>query len=123
MSGGAFAMIPRAVLTNRQIGHAAIVLYGILGTYANSEFECWPSQETLRRDMGVKDARSIRFGLAELEDAGLIQRRARIGQKGLRVGTQLTREEMLQSTVGAPAATARSCAATACGSIIGRGAR
>lgn len=87
MSGGAFAMIPRAVLTNRQIGHAAIVLYGILGTYANSEFECWPSQETLRRDMGVKDARSIRFGLAELEDAGLIQRRARIGQKGLRVGT------------------------------------
>jgi hypothetical protein len=74
LEGSAFGMVPFAILTDTNLGHASVRLYGILAAYANRVFECWPSKETLAKDMGVKDARSIRYALQELEQAGYIER-------------------------------------------------
>jgi hypothetical protein len=87
MAGGPFAIIPRQVLTNHEIGYQAICLYGILATYANSDLECWPSQETLAADLGVKDPRSVRYGVDALDRAGYIEREPRFNDAGMRNGT------------------------------------
>jgi hypothetical protein len=86
MNGSAFGMVPFQVLTDTDLGHAAVRLYGILAAYANRVFECWPSQETLAKDMGVKDARNVRTVLKELEEAGYIERVLRHNGDGMRAG-------------------------------------
>ena len=85
--GTLFGMVPRVVLIDRSIGYAAKCLYGILATYANTTGACWPSRETLMADMGVKEGRTIRAGLKELEDAGYIEREQRFAENGVQLGS------------------------------------
>lgn len=87
MTGATFGMVPFAILTNANLGHAAVRLYGILTAYANRAraFEAWPSQRTLARDMGAKDVRSVRYALDQLEAAGCIER-TRLLVNGMRAG-------------------------------------
>lgn len=86
MEGSCFGMVPRAVLTDQSLGHAAVRLYGVLASYANQRFECWPSQDTLRTDLGLSDVRGVRTLIGQLEAAGYLVRRARFGANGVQVG-------------------------------------
>lgn len=86
MEGSCFGMVPRAVLTDQSLGHAAVRLYGVLASYANQRFECWPSQDTLRSDLGLSDVRGVRTLIGQLEAAGYLVRRARFGANGVQVG-------------------------------------
>ena len=47
-------------------------LYMVLASYANSERECWPSQQTLARNLGVSD-RTVRKALKQATTAGLLE--------------------------------------------------
>ena len=86
MEGSCFGMVPRAVLTDQSLGHAAVRLYGVLASYANQRFECWPSQDTLRADLGLSDVRGVRTLIGHLEAAGYLVRRPRFGANGIQVG-------------------------------------
>ena len=81
-----FGMVPRQLITDRKIGHAAKTLYAALATYANADGECWPSHETLCNDLGIKDSRTLRVGLKELEEGGYIVRAARRSKDGMQIG-------------------------------------
>jgi hypothetical protein len=65
-----FVQVPLEVLEAR-ISSSALKLYLTLLKYARQSNECWPSQQTLGRDMNLK-ARRIADLLKELEKASLI---------------------------------------------------
>src|SRR6476661_5913635 len=65
-----FVQVPLEVL-EAKISTSAMKLYLVLLKYARQSNECWPSQQTLGRDMNLK-ARRIADLLKELENAALI---------------------------------------------------
>src|SRR3954452_13901868 len=65
-----FVQVPLEVL-EANISTSAMKLYLILLKYTRQSNECWPSQQTLARDMNLK-ARRIADLLKELENASLI---------------------------------------------------
>ena len=66
-----FAQVPNAVLRDAKLSHAAVRLYALLLSYAWSENECWPGQDTLADAMGCT-ARTVYSTLNELREAKLI---------------------------------------------------
>src|SRR6478672_7221296 len=65
-----FVQVPLDIL-EAGISSSALKLYLILLKYARQSNECWPSQQTLGRDMNLK-ARRIADLLKELEKESLI---------------------------------------------------
>ncbi|MDA1316170.1 MAG: helix-turn-helix domain-containing protein [Acidobacteria bacterium] len=71
--------VPTGVLPLKEICPAAKLLYGQLGRYAGKDGQCFPSQATLAKDLGISD-RQVRNLLGDLEREGFI----RTVQQGLR---------------------------------------
>lgn len=86
MSGTAFGMCPRSVITDRKLGNAAVRLYALLTTYANADGECWPSQTTLANDLGLTSRRMVVRLMADLQAAGHVQSSFRKDEFGRRAG-------------------------------------
>lgn len=86
MSGAAFGMCPRSVITDRKLGNAAVRLYALLTTYANADGECWPSQTTLANDLGLTSRRMVVRLMADLQAAGHVQSSFRKDEFGRRSG-------------------------------------
>lgn len=70
---GTYGIIPREVLTDRALPPMAVVTYGVLALFANSQGRCWPSVGTLAELIG-SDRRDVQRWLRLLEDAGHLQR-------------------------------------------------
>jgi len=87
MPASAFGVVPRAVLLDQQLGHAALRLYALLATYADERFECHPTADQLRTDMGLGDVRNVRALLSQLEACGYLERRPRFGANGVQLGS------------------------------------
>lgn len=60
-----------------------------LANYADSDFECWPSQKTLTFDTGLSE-RTIRTAMGSLEGAGLISRERQNRPNGSRTSDLIT---------------------------------
>lgn len=54
-------------------------VYSLLATYADKEGECWPSVETIAKDLGIHP-RNVQKHLANLEEQGWIKRNYRKDQ-------------------------------------------
>jgi hypothetical protein len=87
MPTAAFGVVPRAVLLDQQLGHAALRLYALLATYADERFEAHPTTDQLRADMGLSDVRNIRALLSQLEAGGHLERTPRFGANGVQMGS------------------------------------
>ena len=61
----------------------------VLANYANTDCQCWPSQETLAEDTELSE-RTIITALKELEVGGLIQREQRRDKGGHRLSDLIT---------------------------------
>lgn len=66
-----FTMIPNVLLSECQLSTPARLLLCVLFKYSFQKDYCWPSQETLGKDIGCT-SRHIRNLLKELEEAELI---------------------------------------------------
>lgn len=66
-----FTMVPNALLSESQLSVPARFLLCVLFKYSYQKDYCWPSQETLGKDLGYS-ARHIRNLLKELEREELI---------------------------------------------------
>ncbi len=80
---GLFIQVPLELLETN-ISPSALKLYMMLLKYARQSQECWPSHQTLARDMNLKSRRIANL-LKELDEAGLIKvvSRASQGQSNL----------------------------------------
>ena len=61
----------------------------MLANYADSDGQCWPSQEMLGAATELTD-RTVRTALKELEEKGLIARQHRCGAGGVRISDLIT---------------------------------
>lgn len=68
---GGFTAVPNRVLTNTELILAARMVHAMLLKYAWQDDFCWPAQQRLGRDLGLKD-RMVRYYLEELRKARLI---------------------------------------------------
>ena len=68
---GGFTAIPNRILENTDISLGARMTYAMLLKYAWQKDFCWPAQERLGLDLGLKSGR-IRYHLDELRKAELI---------------------------------------------------
>lgn len=100
MSGTAFGMCPRSVITDRKLGNAAVRLYALLTTYANADGECWPSQTTLANDLGLTSRRMVVRLMADLQAAGHVQSSFRKDEFGRRSGCVYRLCEMARQSPG-----------------------
>lgn len=66
-----FTMIPNVLLSECQLSIPARLLLCVLFKYSFQKDYCWPSQETLGKDLG-RTPRHVRNLLKELENTGLI---------------------------------------------------
>lgn len=72
-SGGvSFGMMQTDIARDPTLPVLVKALYAVLATYANADRECWPSQETLARALGVTD-RTVRKAVKQGEAAGLFE--------------------------------------------------
>lgn len=72
-SGGvSFGMTQTDIARDPTLPVLVKALYAVLATYANAARECWPSQETLARALGVTD-RTVRKAVKQGEAAGLFE--------------------------------------------------
>ncbi len=68
---GGFTSIPNRILENTNISLSARMTYAMLLKYAWHKDFCWPAQERLGSDLGLKP-RMIRYHLDELRKAELV---------------------------------------------------
>jgi hypothetical protein len=68
---GGFTAIPNRILENTDISLGARMTYAMLLKYAWQKDFCWPAQERLGLDLGLK-SRMIRYHLDELRKAELV---------------------------------------------------
>jgi hypothetical protein len=68
---GLFVMIPLQILHDGSLSHAAKLVYGRLRLFAGRDGRCYPSQETLAREVCLHE-RELRNLLSELRAAGWI---------------------------------------------------
>jgi|GEM_PF-3250630 len=66
-----FIQVPEEIVLNKVVSSSALHLYIILLRYARQSGYCWPSQETLAKDIG-RSIRQVRTLLNILEQRGLI---------------------------------------------------
>ena len=78
-----------AALDVHDIGPTRKWLLIVLANYANTDCQCWPSQETLAEDTELSE-RTIITALKELEVGGLIQREQRRDKGGHRLSDLIT---------------------------------
>lgn len=74
MKKKSFTALPTYLLRDWRVSRDARLLMGILRSYAMNKNQCWPSCETLCRDMGCSRSQLYRY-LKELVDARWIERR------------------------------------------------
>ncbi len=70
--GPSFVMVPMSLLGQKRLGPNAKLLYARLRLYAAKDGVCYPSHETLAKNLGLT-SRRIRAITAELQKCGLIQ--------------------------------------------------
>ncbi len=68
---GGFTALPNRVLRNGSLSLGARMTYAMLLNYAWQKDFCWPAQQQLGRDLGLKP-RMIRYHLDELRRSGLV---------------------------------------------------
>jgi DNA-binding transcriptional MocR family regulator len=71
------ATIDRAVDASQGIGDVGRAVYQAIASYALSEAVCWPSQQTIADDLGIKRVRVSR-AVGRLERAGWLSKSARL---------------------------------------------
>jgi DNA-binding MarR family transcriptional regulator len=77
-TGWTFAQVPIWLLCNHDISDGAKVLFAYLKYRQGTDAACWPSKETMARDLGIsKDTVTRR--IRELDDATYIKRHIRAG--------------------------------------------
>jgi hypothetical protein len=70
------SFVPDVILANRRLSCGAKLLWARLARYAGSNGACFPSTQTLGRDLGCS-ARQVQRHVAELVEAGFIQAKQR----------------------------------------------
>ena len=76
-----FAIIPEALLYDKQLSANAVRLYGILNRYANNQGKAWPSRKTLADQMALSVA-TVDRAKEELESAGWLTVEHRLSTSG-----------------------------------------
>ena len=76
-----FGLVHRDVLTRCGGSFGALAVYSALASYVDSEGSCWPSQETLATDTGLR-VRSVQRAISKLEGQGLLSRERRFYENG-----------------------------------------
>jgi hypothetical protein len=71
-------VIPVAIFLNKDLSHAAKLMYGRLLYYAGKDGKCYPLVGTLAKELGIT-RRQARSCLRELEQAEFIKRNYRVG--------------------------------------------
>ncbi len=100
-----FVQVPLEVLESN-ISPSALKLYLMLLKYARQAQECWPSHQTLARNMSLKPRRIANL-LKELDEAGLVTvgSRAREGQSNLYRLHKAVRKDVDKSPTALPETT------------------
>lgn len=88
-----FGIVATKVMRDPRLSTSAKALYAVLCTYADDEGVCYPSNETLARDLGVT-TRTVQTLLAELNAAGVTVREERYAE-----GRQINSVTRLTDTV------------------------
>ena len=68
-------------LFKRDLSHRAVSIYLYLANMANENNECWPAIPTIAKELKISQS-TIRRGLQDLRDAGLIDTEQRYRKKG-----------------------------------------
>lgn len=77
-----FTGMPNLVLLDANLSTAARMVYLGLSYFAREKDECFPGQEKFAETMGIS-SRTMRKGLRELEEAGLLQSKRRRGRSNI----------------------------------------
>ncbi len=72
-----YTKIPNEILSVCRFSLSARLLYCILLKYCGQKDHCWPSQNTLAKEMGYKSPRRIRSVLGELERGDMVSKKRR----------------------------------------------
>ena len=83
LSGWDFAQVPAALLLDNSVRDGAKTLFAYLVWRQGQNEKAWPSVETMRKDIGVKSARTIQAYVGALESAGWLTVRSRRGSSNL----------------------------------------
>lgn len=70
---GAYIVIPARVFFDQQLPPRAVLFYGLISCMANFKGFCWAKNATLMRYLGVKEDKSVRRWLRQLQDLGYIR--------------------------------------------------
>src|SRR4051812_31523018 len=84
---GSYALIPAEVVTDSNLGAAALRAFGLLALYADRDGVCWPSRKQLAELAGVTP-HAITVAINELVARGHVQRLAEMTVGGARVRTR-----------------------------------
>lgn len=85
----AFGVLSKNVAKNPDLSASAKGLYALLCAYADDDGVCWPSNETLAKEMGGVTERAVQKWLTELSEAGVLVREPRFEDN--RQTTSITR--------------------------------
>jgi hypothetical protein len=83
LSGWTYAQVPAALLLDHAVRDGAKTLFAYLVWRQGQNEKAWPSVETMRKDIGVKSARTIQAYVGALESAGWLTVRSRRGSSNL----------------------------------------
>lgn len=68
-------------LYRMDLPHRAVAVYTYLSDRANTEDQCWPSVNTISKDIKLSPA-TVRRGIKDLRNAKLIETQQRYREKG-----------------------------------------
>lgn len=68
-------------LFKRDLSHRAVSIYLYLANMADENNECWPAIPTIARDLKLSQS-TVRRGLQDLRDAGLVETEQRYRESG-----------------------------------------
>jgi hypothetical protein len=77
--GPRVAIVPRAVLVDRELTPTDKLVFAVLASHANSDREAWPSQHTLAKDVGVT-RETVYRAIGRLRVRGYVESSGALGE-------------------------------------------
>ncbi len=80
LRSGRYSKIPDSAVFDQRLGAAALRVLAALGTYANKEGWCWPSQGTLAKRLGIS-RQAVGRAIKQLAALGYIRSQGQYNQR------------------------------------------
>ncbi len=96
---GYFAATPYSLMDDPRLSGNALLVWDALIRHADNDLVCWPSYETIGRLARLKPT-SVGYALNELEDAGWLTRKKRMGASTVYKLTPPFPDKLLPSSSG-----------------------